>query len=65
VFKFPKDDPEEFRLFDILNRSYLDSRYQDGYYISKEDLAALIRKVELLEYIVVKLTKGRIKSLKD
>jgi len=64
VFKFPKDDPEEFRLFDILNRSYLDSRYQDGYYISKEDLAILIRKVELLEDMVVKLSKERIKSLK-
>lgn len=65
VFKFPKDDPEEFRLFDILNRSYLDSRYQDGYYINKEDLAVLIKKVELLEDIVVKLTKGRIASLRE
>ncbi|WP_437922402.1 HEPN domain-containing protein [Sphingobacterium sp. LRF_L2] len=60
VFKYPVDESEEYRLFDILNKAYLDARYQDDYYIDPDDLDKLIRKVDKLEKIVVELCKKRI-----
>src|SRR5690606_16121726 len=49
IFKYPIDDSEEYRLFDVLNKAYLDARYQDDYYIDPEDLRKLISKVDKLE----------------
>ena len=63
MFKYPVDDSEEYRLFDILNKAYLDARYQDDYYIDIVDLKKLIVKVERLELLVKDLCNKRIKSL--
>lgn len=63
LFKFPTGDSEEYRLFDILNKAYLDARYQDDYYIDPQDLKKLIIKVEKLEAIVINLCQQRINSL--
>lgn len=63
VFKYPLEDGEENRLFDILNKAYLDARYQDDYYISPDDFKKLINKVELLERVVIKLCELRISNL--
>ncbi|SDF81049.1 HEPN domain-containing protein [Mucilaginibacter pineti] len=63
VFCFPPDNKEEARLFDILQKSYIDARYKPNYKISKEDLEQLIKRVGNLEAIVVKLCNERIKSL--
>lgn len=62
VFKYPLDDPEEYKLFDILNRAYLDARYQDDYFIALEDLEKLIDKVEILELVIKELCNQRINS---
>lgn len=64
IFRFPLDDAEEYRLFDIFQKSYLDSRYADDYLISKEDLEALIGKVEKLSRVTQRLCKERIDTLK-
>lgn len=63
VFKYPIGDREEYRLFDILNRAYLDARYQDDYYIDPNDLKKLIAKAEKLEEVVVRLCEERISNL--
>lgn len=63
IFKYPVGDSEEYRLFDILNKAYLDARYQDDYYIAPDDLKKLIGKVEKLESVVIKLCQERITSL--
>src|SRR5690606_278030 len=62
VFKYPLEDSEEYRLFDILNKAYLDARYQDDYYIAPEDLEILINKVNTLESIVIELCQKKIDS---
>lgn len=62
VFKYPLDDSEEYRLFDILNKAYLDARYQDDYYIELQDLEKLIIKVESLQKIIVRLCNKKISA---
>lgn len=63
IFKYPIDDSEEYRLFDVLNKAYLDARYQDDYYIDLEDLRKLISKVDKVEDVVTKLCNERISQL--
>lgn len=63
LFKYPVGDAEEYRLFEILNNSYLDARYQDDYFIDVKDLKKLIQKVENLERIALQLCEDRIRSL--
>lgn len=63
VFKYPIGDSEEYRLFDILNKAYLDARYQDDYYIDLQDLRRLISKVEKLESFIKDLCNKRIAEL--
>ncbi|WP_099364891.1 HEPN domain-containing protein [Sphingobacterium sp. 1.A.4] len=60
LFNFPIGDSEEVRLFDILNKSYIDSRYQEGYFIDVVDLKKLIEKGERLEKVVIKLSKVKL-----
>lgn len=62
IFKYPIGDSEEYRLFDILNKAYLDARYQDDYHITLEDLKKLIFKVENLETIIVRLCNKKINA---
>ncbi len=49
---FPRDTQEEQRLFDLLQRAYIESRYNPDFEITKEDIDALIPKVEQLRSIV-------------
>ncbi len=46
---FPKASPEEVRLFELLKRSYIDSRYKIGYAVAKEDLEYLFDRVMKLK----------------
>jgi len=46
---FPQETEEEKRLFIVLVKSYIDSRYKMGYTIAAEDLQYLIDKVLLLK----------------
>ena len=57
---FPCDTPEEKRLFDLLQRAYIESRYNPDFEITKEDIDALIPKVEQLRGIVEKVCRDRI-----
>lgn len=63
VFCYPIGNTEEERLFNILQKSYIDARYKPNYKIVKEDLAKLIQRVEVLESTVIELCKQRIKNL--
>ena len=52
---FPRNTPEEERLFDLLQRSYIESRYNPDFEITKTDIEALVPKVERLRDIVEKI----------
>lgn len=57
---FPRDTEEEKRLFDLLQRAYIESRYNPDFEITKEDIDALIPKVEYLRNIVERVCRDRI-----
>ena len=57
---FPRDTPEDKRLFDLLQRAYIESRYNPDFEVAKEDIDALIPKVERLRNIVDTVCRDRI-----
>jgi len=57
---FPRDTPEEERLFRLLQRAYVEARYNDDFVVTKEDIDALTPKVELLRDITEKVCRDRI-----
>lgn len=56
---FPRNTPEEKRLFELLQRAYVEARYNDEFVVTKEDIDALVPKIELLRGIVEKVCKER------
>lgn len=58
---FPRDTEEEERLFKLLQRAYIEARYnKKNFIVTKADIDALIPKIELLRDIVEKVCKERI-----
>ena len=57
---FPRDTPEEERLFKLLQRAYVEARYNDDFAVSKDDTDALTVRVERLRDITEKLCRDRI-----
>ena len=61
IFKaFPRDTPEEKRLFDLLQRAYIESRYNPDFEITKADIDALLPKIELLHDVVEQVCNERL-----
>lgn len=59
---FPRDTEEEKRLFDLLQEAYIQARYNKLFRVTKEDIEALIPKVELLRDIAKQSCEERIKA---
>ena len=57
---FPRDTPEEERLFKLLERAYVESRNNPEFEITKEDIDALLPKVERLRAIVERVCTAQI-----
>ena len=61
IFKaLPRDTPEEERLFKLLERAYVESRYNPDFEITKEDIDALLPKVKMLLDIVERVCTAQI-----
>ena len=56
---FPRDTPEEERLFKLLQRAYVEARYNDDFAVSKDDTDALTVRVERLRDITDKVCRDR------
>ena len=59
---FPRDTEEEIRLFNLLLKAYIEARYNKYYATTKEDIEALIPRVELLAAITKEVCENRIKE---
>lgn len=57
---FPQDTDEEKRLFELLQESYVQARYNKDFVVTREDLEALIPKVEHLGTIVEKVCRKQL-----
>ncbi len=58
---FPRNTEEEKRPFDLIQDAYIQARYSLHFHITKEDIEALIPKVELLRDIARQCCEERIK----
>lgn len=59
---FPQETSEEKRLFVLLKAAYVDARYNPKFVVTKEDIDALIIKVELLRDITKRICEEKIKE---
>lgn len=59
---FPQDTSEEKRLFELIKAAYVNGRYDPDFIVTKEDIDALIPKVELLRNITKSICEIRIKE---
>jgi HEPN domain-containing protein len=57
---FPRTTPEEERLFTLLKKAYIDSRYKLNYSISKSDLEYLADRVNILRNLTEKSCRAKI-----
>ncbi len=57
---FPHHTPEEKRLFNLIKAAYVEARYNPHFIVTKEDIDALIPKVELLRDITKRICEKKI-----
>lgn len=57
---FPRDTPEENRLFKLLQDAYVQARYNKDFRVTKEDIDALMPKIENLRELTEQISKERI-----
>ena len=59
---FPQNTSEEKRFFKLLKAAYVDARYNPHFVVTKEDIDALIPKVEMLRDITMRICEEKIKE---
>jgi predicted nucleotidyltransferase/HEPN domain-containing protein len=59
---FPRTTPEEKRLFELLQKGYIDARYNPKYKITKKELDYLAERVKHLQKLTKAICKERIES---
>ena len=59
---FPRRTPEEKRLFELLQKGYIDARYNPKYKITKKELEYLAERVRQLQKLTKMICRERIES---
>lgn len=59
---FPQDTAEEKRLFDLLKAAYVNGRYDPDFIVTKEDIDALLPKVDMFRDITQSICEQKIKE---
>lgn len=59
---FPQDTSEEKRLFELIKAAYVNGRYDPDFIVTKEDIDALVPKVELLRDITKRICEEKTKE---
>ncbi len=57
---FPRTTPEEKRLFELLQKAYIDARYNPKYKITKKELEYLAERVKKLQRVTKEVCKEKI-----
>lgn len=61
---FPRDTKEQERRFELLQKAYVNARYNKNYKITKEDLEWLAERVKKLQVLTEEVCRKWIVSLK-
>ena len=59
---FPRTTPEEERLFELLQKAYIDARYNPKYKITKKELEYPAGRVKKLQRLTREVCKERIQT---
>jgi len=62
IFPFPVTEGEEYHLFNLLKRGYIDARYKEDYTITSEEVQHLINKINEMQVVVDKICLDKINS---
>ena len=62
---FPRKTSEERRLFELLKSAYVEARYNPKFVVTKEDIDALLPKVERLREITEQTCRAQIESYRQ
>ena len=62
---FPRHIQEEKRLFELLRLAYVEARYNPKFVVTKDDIDALIPKVERLRDVAEQTCKAQIESYRE
>lgn len=57
---FPRKTENEKRLFGLLQKAYLDTRYKENYVITNVDLTSLIEKVKQIQELLILFQKSQV-----
>ena len=60
---FPIATPEQKECFELLQKAYVDARYNKNYKITKEQLLYLIDRIEKLKQITEKICVEKINGI--
>ena len=59
---FPQGTKQEKNCFDLLNRAYVEARYDPDYKITRKQLEYLSKRVKLLQRLTKRICKEKIES---
>lgn len=65
IFPFPVTNNEEYHLFNLLKRGYIDARYKDDYVITGNELQKLIERINEMEKVIEKICIEKINSFAE
>ena len=65
IFPFPVTNNEEYHLFNLLKRGYIDARYKDDYVITSNELQKLIERINEMEKVIEKICIDKINSFTE
>lgn len=57
---FPQNSPEEVRLFNLIKVAYVNERYDPDFVVTKEDIEALMPKVEILGVVTKRICEEKV-----
>ena len=60
---FPRNNDKNERLFQLLQKAYIDTRYKEGYCISIDNLLTLTDRVRALEKLVKEVCNSKLKEV--
>ncbi|WP_149524391.1 HEPN domain-containing protein [Sphingobacterium hotanense] len=63
IFLYPESSSKEEELFEILQKSYIDARYKQDFYVNKADVKSILEKIQILKVLTIKYSLKKLNSI--